>query len=108
MPWLLVILAGCFEVGMVTSLKLSEGFSKLVPSIGFLICGAISFLLLSQAIKTLPVGPAYAIWTGIGATGAVVVGVAAFGDGFSLVKGVSVALIVAGIIGLNLSGAGAH
>ena len=108
MPWVLVILAGYFEIGFITSLKLSEGFSKLVPSIGFLVCGAISFLLLNQAIKTLPVGPAYAVWTGIGAAGTVLIGVALFGDGFSLVKGLSIALIVAGIVGLNLSGAAVH
>lgn len=108
MPWLLVALAGLFEIGFITSLKLSEGFSRLVPSIGFLVCGAVSFLLLNEAIKTLPVGPAYAIWTGIGAAGTVLVGVALFGDGFSVVKGLSIALIIAGIVGLNLSGSVAH
>lgn len=108
MPWLLVLLAGLFEVGFITLLKLSDNFSKLVPSIGFLICAACSFFLLSQAIRSLPVGPTYAVWTGIGAAGTVAIGVVAFGDGFSLAKGLSITLIVAGIVGLNLSGAGAH
>lgn len=105
MAWFLVFAAGCLEIAFAVSLKESHGFSRLVPSLGVLIAGAISFLLLSLALRTLPVGTAYAIWTGIGAAGTALVGVYVLGEEGSLLKIASVGAIVAGVVGLRLSGA---
>ena len=104
MAWLFLILAGCLEVVFALSLKASNGFTRLWPSVSFAIAGAASFLLLSQALKTLPVGVAYAVWTGIGAAGTAIVGMILFGESRDLLKFVSLGLLIAGIIGLRLTG----
>jgi quaternary ammonium compound-resistance protein SugE len=104
MAWFILITAGMFETGFAVFLKLSHGLTKLWPTVGFAICALISFGLLTIALRELEVGPAYAVWTGIGAAGAAAVGMIVLGDQVSTLKLVSIALILAGVIGLNLSG----
>lgn len=108
MPWLLVIIAGLLETGFAISLKASEGFSRLVPSVCFFLFAAGSFSLLATALRELPVGPAYAVWTGIGAAGTAVVGRAFLGEPVQALKLVSIALVIAGVVGLQLSGGAGH
>jgi quaternary ammonium compound-resistance protein SugE len=105
MTWVLLILAGLLETGFAVSLKLSDGFSKLWPSVAFGVFAVASFGLLTVALRTLPVGPAYAVWTGIGAAGTAVVGMAFLGDAASTMRILSVVLVIAGVVGLNLAGA---
>lgn len=104
MPWFYLIIAGLLETGWAIGLKYTEGFSRLVPSLLTLACMAVSIGLLGLAIRDLPVGTAYAIWTGIGTTGAVILGMILFGDPATLPRLFCVALILAGIIGLKLAG----
>ena len=106
--WLLVVVAGLLETGFAVSLKLSEGFSKLVPSVAFAVCAIGSFTLLSTALRDLPVGPAYAVWTGIGAAGTALVGIVVLGESAATLKLLSIVLIVAGVVGLQLTSEGAH
>lgn len=102
--WLVIVVAGIFETGFAVALKLSHGMTRLWPTVGFAVCALTSFALLTVALRKLEVGAAYAVWTGIGAAGAAVVGMAFLGDGVSTLKLVSIGLILAGVIGLNLSG----
>ncbi len=104
MAWVLLVAAGLFETGFAVFLKLSHGFSQLWPTAGFAACALISFGLLTLALRHLEVGPAYAVWTGIGAAGAAAVGMVWLGDAVSAVKLVSIGLVLAGVVGLNLSG----
>ncbi len=104
MAWLLVIVAGCLETGFALLLKASDGFTKLWPTIGFAVCAISSFGLLTLSLKSLDVGPAYAVWTGIGAAGTALMGIWLYGESSSVLKLVSIALILAGVVGLNLSG----
>jgi len=104
MAWLMVVVAGMFETGFAVLLKQSHGISRLWPTVGFAVCALISFGLLTFALKKLEVGAAYAVWTGLGAAGTAVVGMWALGESVSAVKIVSIGLILAGVIGLNLSG----
>jgi quaternary ammonium compound-resistance protein SugE len=104
MAWLTVVVAGIFETCFAVLLKKSDGLTRLWPTIGFAVCALISFGLLTMALKKLEVGSAYAVWTGIGATGTVIVGILALGESVSTLKIVSVALILLGVIGLNLVG----
>jgi quaternary ammonium compound-resistance protein SugE len=105
MAWFLIVLAGAFETGFAVLLKLSHGMTRLWPTIGFAVCALISFGLLNIALRQLEVGPAYAVWTGLGATGTAVVGMLALGEAVTMLKLVSIGLVVAGAVGLNLSGA---
>src|SRR3954453_5846710 len=107
MAWLLVVVAGLLEAGFAICLKLSHGFSRLGPTILFAIFALASFGLLTAALKQLEVGPAYAVWTGLGAAGTVVIGMIWLDEAASVLKLVSIALVLAGVIGLQLSG-GAH
>ena len=102
MSWILLVLAGMFEVGFTTCLKLSEGFTKIVPSIGFFIFSASSFLLLNKVIKTIPLGTAYAVWTGIGAVGTVLIGIFFFKESAEFLKLFFIFLLIASIIGLKM------
>jgi quaternary ammonium compound-resistance protein SugE len=104
MAWLIVLAAGLFETGFAVLLKLSHGLTKLWPTAGFAACALISFALLTVALRELEVGAAYAVWTGIGAAGAAVVGMIFLGDAVSALKLVSIGLVLAGVVGLNLSG----
>ena len=104
MAWLLVVVAGIFETGFAVLLKQSLGLTRVVPTVGFAICALMSFGLLTLALRHLEVGSAYAVWTGIGAAGTAVVGMAFLGDAVSTLKLVSIGLVLAGVVGLNLSG----
>ncbi len=103
MAWIYLLLAGLFEVVWAIGLKYTEGFTRLWPTVGTLAAMAVSIVLLAMAVKTLPIGTAYAIWTGIGAVGAVVLGIMLFGDPATLPRLLCVALIVVGIVGLKLT-----
>ncbi|GAA5037623.1 quaternary ammonium compound-resistance protein SugE [Thermocatellispora tengchongensis] len=106
MAWIMIVAAGLFEVAMAYSLKLSEGFTKPLATVGFAVFAALSFGLLALALKRLDVGVAYAAWTGIGAVGTAVLGMIVLGENASPLKIASIALIVCGVAGLNLAGAG--
>jgi quaternary ammonium compound-resistance protein SugE len=104
MAWVALVAAGLFETAFAVCLKLSNGLRELWPTVGFALSALASFGLLTVALRGLAVGPAYAAWTGIGAAGAASVGMIFLGDAVSAVKLASIALILAGVIGLNLSG----
>jgi quaternary ammonium compound-resistance protein SugE len=103
MPWLILFVAGLLEVVWALMLKQSEGFTKPGPTAVFVVALLLSMFLLSQALKSLPVGTAYAVWTGIGAAGTAILGMLLLGESRDIVKLVSLVMIVAGIIGLRLS-----
>ena len=102
MKWLVLVIAGIFEVWWAVGFKYSEGFTKLVPSVLTVIGMIASFYFLSLALKELPLGTAYAIWTGIGTIGTVILGVFLFKEPIDFVRLVCIGFIVAGIIGLKL------
>lgn len=102
MAWIVLFIAGLLEVGWAIGLKFTEGFSRLVPSVLTLAAMAGSVILLGLALKTLPIGTAYAVWTGIGAVGTALLGIALFGEPATAMRLASIGLIVAGIVGLKL------
>src|SRR5579859_3902357 len=104
MAWVALVAAGLFETGFAVFLKLSDGLRELWPTVGFAVCALTSFGLLTVALRELEVGPAYAVWTGIGAAGAATAGMVFLGDAVSAMKLVSLGLILSGVVGLNLSG----
>jgi quaternary ammonium compound-resistance protein SugE len=101
MAWVLVIAAGLFEVAMALCLKAAEGFTRLWPSVGFFVFGGISFYLLARAVNYLPVGTAYAVWTGIGAAGTAVFGMIVFKEPATAMRLFFIALLIGSIIGLK-------
>jgi quaternary ammonium compound-resistance protein SugE len=103
MPWILLVLAGLLEVGWAIGLKYTEGFTRLWPSVGTVAAMSISLVLLGIAMKSLPVGTAYAVWVGIGAVGTVILGIVLFNEPLNALRVGSVALIVAGLVGLKLA-----
>jgi quaternary ammonium compound-resistance protein SugE len=104
MAWLLIVVAGLFETGFAILLKQSANLTRLWPTVGFAACALISFGLLTRALGKLEVGPAYAVWTGIGAAGTAAIGILVLGESVSTLKLVSIGLVLAGVVGLNLSG----
>jgi len=104
MAWTLLILAGLLETGFAIALKYSDGFSRLLPSLLFLAFAVASFSLLNEALKTLPVGTAYAVWTGIGAAGTALIGVLALGEPATAMRFAAIGLIVAGVVVLQAAG----
>ena len=102
MSWIYLLLAGLFEIGFAVGLKYTQGFTRLWPSIGTLVAAAISLWLLTQSLKVLPLGTAYAIWTGIGALGVVTLGILFFGESASPARLLCIGLIVSGVVGLKL------
>ena len=104
MAWFLIVIAGLFETGFAVLLKQSHGITRLWPTVGFAVCALISFGLLTIALRQLEVGPAYAVWTGVGAAGTAIVGMTALSESVSTLKIVSIVLVLIGVIGLNLSG----
>lgn len=103
MGWLLLFSAGCVEIIFALSLKYNEGFTKLIPSIVTAISGGGSFYLLMLAIKTLPLGTAYAVWTGMGAVGVAILGIFLFKESVDIYRIISILFVITGIIGLKLS-----
>jgi quaternary ammonium compound-resistance protein SugE len=103
MAWLLIVIAGVFEMAWAVGLKYSDGFSRLVPSVLTVAAMAASIGCLGIAVKSLPVGTAYAVWTGIGAAGTAVLGMYLFEEPATLLRLGSIALVVAGIVGLRLA-----
>ena len=103
MSWTLLVIAGLFEVGWAIGLKYTHGFTRLWPSVGTALSMLVSVVLLGLAMRELPVGTAYAVWTGIGAVGTVILGIALFNDPANAARLVCVGLIVAGILGLKLT-----
>lgn len=103
MAWTILFLAGLFEIGWAIGLKYTDGFSRLVPSVLTLGAMAISIFLLGIALRTLPLGTAYAIWTGIGAVGTAILGIVLFQEPAHAARLACIALIVSGIIGLKLA-----
>ena len=102
MAWAILFVAGLLEIGWAIGLKYTDGFSRLVPSVLTLAAMAGSIILLGLALKTLPIGTAYAVWTGIGAVGTAILGIILFGDPATALRLACIGLIVAGIIGLKL------
>jgi quaternary ammonium compound-resistance protein SugE len=104
MSWYLLILAGLFEIGWAIGLEYSEGFSKPVPTLGTAVAIVISMVLLARAVEDLPIGTAYAVWTGIGAVGTASLGVVLFDEPATLARAGFIGLIVVGIVGLHAVG----
>jgi len=102
MPWIYLLIAGILEVVWAVGMKYSEGWTKLYPSIFTIVSMIIGFYFLSLAVKSLPLGTAYAVWTGIGTIGTVIFGLIFFKEPVDLIKGICILLIVTGIIGLKL------
>ena len=104
MSWLFLFLAGLFEIGWAIGLKYTDGFSRLVPSLLTVTSMIVSLALLGLALKALPVGTAYAVWTGIGTVGTALLGIWLLGEPATLVRLACIALIVCGIVGLKFAG----
>lgn len=103
MPWILLFIAGLFEIAWAIGLKYTHGFSRLWPTVGTVTAMVASVALLGLAMRSLPVGTAYAVWTGIGAVGTVILGIVLFGDPANAPRLICVSLIVVGILGLKLT-----
>ncbi len=104
MAWIILLAAAAFEIAFALSLKPSEGFSRLWPTLAVLVFGITSVVLLAKTLDRLPVGTAYAVWTGIGSVGVVTLGIVLFHEPLTPVRLGCIALIVAGVLGLRLSG----
>jgi len=103
MAWLILFVAGLFEVGWAVGLKYTEGFTKLWPSVWTAASMAASIFLLALALRTIPLGTGYAVWTGIGAMGTVIFGIVYLGESTDLLRLASIALILIGLVGLKLA-----
>ena len=105
MAWLYLLAAGLMEIAWAVGLKYTEGFTRLWPSVWTGVALVLSMILLAAAVRTLPLGTAYAVWTGIGAVGTAACGVLLFGEQASLARFACIALIIAGLVGLKLTSA---
>lgn len=103
MNWVILVLAGLFEIGWAIGLKYTDGFTRLWPTVGTVLAMAISLGLLGIAMKSLPVGTAYAVWVGVGAVGTAILGIVLLGEPANAGRMVSLGLIIAGIVGLKLA-----
>lgn len=103
MPWTYLIIAGLFEIGFASTLKLTEGFTKLWPTAIFTVCIILSFLFLNKAVKDIPIGTAYAVWTGIGAVGTVIVGILIYKEPATALRLFFITTLIGSIIGLKLA-----
>lgn len=103
MAWIILVIAGLFEIGWAIGLKYTEGFTRLWPTVGTVAAMVISLWLLGIAMKSLPVGTAYSVWVGVGAVGTVALGIVLLGEPANAARLISVALIIAGIVGLKLA-----
>lgn len=106
MAWGILFLAGLLEIGWAVGLKYTSGFTRLWPTVGTAVALVGSMVLLGLAVRTLPLGTAYAVWTGIGTIGTAILGIILFGEPASAMRMACIALIVAGIVGLKLASAG--
>ena len=104
--WLYLVVAGVFETGWAIGLELSDGFTDPLPSVATVVSMAISVVLLAKAVQSLPIGTAYAVWTGIGASATALLGIVLFGESSSVARLGFIALIVVGVIGLEITGSG--
>jgi quaternary ammonium compound-resistance protein SugE len=104
MAWLVLVAAAVFEIAFALSLKPSEGFSRFWPTAGVMVFGVISVVLLSRTLDRLPVGTAYAVWTGLGSLGVVTLGIVLFGEPLTPARIACITLIVAGVAGLRIAG----
>lgn len=102
MSWIILIIAGLFEIGWAVSMKYSEGFTKLTPSILMILSMAVSIYLLSVALKTIPLGTGYAVWTGIGAAGTAILGIFLFKEPVNTARVICILMIICGIVGLKI------
>ncbi len=102
MAWIYLFIAGLFEVGWAIGLKYTEGFSRLLPSVLTAVAMIVSLILLAQALKTIPIGTGYAVWTGIGAAGTAIIGMALLGESRETARILCIMLIIAGVVGLRL------
>ena len=103
MNWIALVVAGLFEIGWAVGLKYADGFTRLWPSVATIVAMALSVVLLGWAARSLPLGTAYAVWVGVGAVGTAIVGMILFGEPASAGRLLSLALVVAGIVGLKLA-----
>ena len=103
MAWIYLILAGLFEVGFAATLKLTQGFTKPLPTLLFLACAVASFVLLARAARDLPIGTAYLVWTGIGAAGTALIGIVLYHEPATALRLVFIATLIGSIIGLKLA-----
>ena len=103
MSWAYLLFAGLFEVGFASTLKLTDGFTKLWPTLIFTVCIVLSFLLLNKALKDIPIGTAYAVWTGIGAAGTAIVGILVYKEPATALRLFFIVTLVGSIIGLKLA-----
>ena len=103
MAWILLLLAGLFEIVWAVGLKYSAGFTRLWPSVATVVAMLISMILLAMAMRTLPVGTAYSVWVGIGAVGTVICGIALWDEPVNAARMISVACIIIGVIGLKFA-----
>jgi quaternary ammonium compound-resistance protein SugE len=103
MAWVILVIAGVFEVGWAIGLKYTEGLTRLWPTVWTILAMIVSVSLLGIAMKSLPVGTAYSVWVGVGAVGTVALGIVLFGEPANAARLISIALIVAGIVGLKLA-----
>lgn len=103
MNWFILVVAGLFEIGWAVGLKYTEGFTRIWPTVGTVLSMIISLALLGIAMKSLPVGTAYAIWVGVGAVGTAILGIVLLGEPANLFRVASLGLIVAGLVGLKLA-----
>jgi len=108
MNWIILIIAGLFEVGFTTCLKLSNNFSNLKWTVGFFACILLSFLFLNKAIQTLPMGTAYAVWTGIGAVGTVIIGIIYFEEPANFWRIFFITTLICSILGLKFFAGSSH
>lgn len=102
MGWIYLIVGGLFEVGFTSSLKLSENFTRLWPTVSFFVCSFLSLYLLNKALSSISLGTAYAVWTGIGAVGTAIIGMVFFQDPVSFWRILFLATVITGILGLKL------
>ena len=103
MAWVILFVAGLFEIGLVMGMNFSEGFTKLLPSLGMLVSGGISFYLLSVAMQSIPVGTAYAVWTALGASGVVLIGIFLLGEPANVLRLAGVVVVLGGVVMLKLA-----
>lgn len=101
-PWIILLVAAIFEIGWAIGLEYSDGFTNVVPSIATIIALTISMLLLARAVQFIPIGTAYAVWTGTGAVGAAILGIILFGESASSGRILFLSFIVIGVVGLNI------